>query len=116
MRYGTDGALSDNRLQYMARTVGGGSGLAQSRSVECPTRTARSAILTVASVSAGEIDVVEGVNDQTPNQSTLHTNAGEFASCRSLCAVLGLTSHAARLHRPCFAVADGVSSVDQYWG
>ncbi|KAI0759554.1 laminarinase [Trametes elegans] len=24
----------------------------------------------------GEIDVVEGVNDQTPNQSTLHTNAG----------------------------------------
>nr|VWO94484.1 Mixed-linked glucanase [Ganoderma boninense] len=24
----------------------------------------------------GEIDIVEGVNDQTPNQSTLHTNSG----------------------------------------
>ncbi|TFK50003.1 endo-1,3(4)-beta-glucanase-like protein [Heliocybe sulcata] len=26
--------------------------------------------------NAGEVDIVEGVNDQTPNQSTLHTSAG----------------------------------------
>jgi beta-glucanase (GH16 family) len=24
----------------------------------------------------GEVDIVEGVNDQTPNQSTLHTSPG----------------------------------------
>jgi beta-glucanase (GH16 family) len=24
----------------------------------------------------GEVDIVEGVNDQSPNQSTLHTSAG----------------------------------------
>jgi len=25
----------------------------------------------------GEIDILEGVNDQGPNQSTLHTNSGQ---------------------------------------
>lgn len=30
-------------------------------------------------VIQGEIDIVEGVNDQTPNAATLHTTAGEIS-------------------------------------
>lgn len=30
-----------------------------------------------SNVSTGEIDVLEGVNDVSPNQSTLHTSSGK---------------------------------------
>lgn len=49
--------------------------------------------LTVCSVfaSAGEVDILEGVNDQSPNQATLHTNSGEYSMASPAYSVLKRT-------------------------
>lgn len=41
----------------------------------CTTLSAR---LTVT--AQGEIDIIEGVNNKIPNQSTLHTSAGRYSN------------------------------------
>ena len=39
----------------------------------------------VFTIHQGEVDIVEGVNDQVPNQSSLHTSPGVYPGHRCLC-------------------------------
>lgn len=55
----------------------------------------------------GEIDIVEGVNDQSPNQATLHTSSGP---CQYLSQVpSSLTLSYVRMLHAGIALTDGVS-------
>ena len=90
-------------MQDVARGVGGRERLAQQRCVRHTARptaphlraardaAARASLGLVATLadaelthapprlcSTGEIDILEGVNDQSPNQATLHTSSGQL--------------------------------------
>ena len=83
-------------------------------------RTGRTTVRSIGAVSAvapglseariGEIDIVEGVNDQSPNQASFHTSSGASSSI-----LLAITTAdmslvgVCRLHDACVARANRVS-------
>jgi len=48
----------------------------------------------------GEVDIVEGVNNQTPNLSSLHTNASAFAHIPILAIFLNEFNKTVLCHHP----------------
>lgn len=97
-------------LQDVARCLGGWQQLAEWGGRLCFSKSSYFSHFLIK----GEVDIVEGVNDHVPNQSTLHTGPGCYYSREDTDrAMLTFLCFASRMHHAIYEYSNRVSASSQ---